>query len=62
MSNKHTETNSPLEGICNEATRQRWELFHRAIAHAKQSNVSALQEEFGVEDDDPQPSLNTVAG
>jgi hypothetical protein len=30
--------------IKNEATRQRWELFHRAIAHAKQSNISAMQE------------------
>lgn len=62
MSNKHTETNSPLEGISNEATRQRWELFHRAIAHAKQSNVSALREEFGIEDDDRQPSVNSLAG
>jgi len=28
----------------NESARQRWELFHRAIAHAKQSNNSALQD------------------
>jgi hypothetical protein len=27
----------------NEATRQRWELFHRAIALAKQSNADAMQ-------------------
>ncbi len=26
----------------DESARQRWELFHRAIAHAKQSNVSAM--------------------
>ena len=28
----------------NESSRQRWEMFHRAIAHAKQSNSDALQE------------------
>ncbi len=28
----------------DESARQRWELFHRAIAHAKQSNVNAMQE------------------
>ncbi len=28
----------------NESARQRWELFHRAIAHAKQSNVSDMQD------------------
>jgi hypothetical protein len=28
----------------NDSARQRWEYFHRAIAHAKQSNVSAMQE------------------
>ncbi|MDX1482521.1 MAG: hypothetical protein R3315_12635 [Woeseiaceae bacterium] len=26
----------------NESARQRWELFHRAIAHAKQSTVADL--------------------
>lgn len=33
-----------FETLKNESTRQRWELFHRAIAHAKQSNISAMQE------------------
>jgi hypothetical protein len=28
----------------NEATRQRWELFHTAIALAKQSNAEAMEE------------------
>jgi hypothetical protein len=27
----------------NESARQRWELFHRAIAHAKQSNANDMQ-------------------
>ena len=29
----------------NEAARQRWELFHRAIAHAKASNVAAMDDD-----------------
>jgi hypothetical protein len=44
MSNKCAQNESPLVAIKNESTRQRWELFHRAIAYAKQSNVSAMQE------------------
>ena len=35
----------------NEAARQRWELFHRAIAHAKQTNDEALLESDGTQDD-----------
>lgn len=33
-----------VETLKNESARQRWELFHRAIAHAKQSNTNAMQE------------------
>ena len=47
MSNKRSQDDSPLGPLKNESTRQRWELFHRAIAYAKESNVSAMQ------DDDP---------
>jgi hypothetical protein len=50
MSNKSTEAESPEVYLKNESARQRWELFHRAIAHAKQSNVDAL-----LETDDNQP-------
>ncbi|MGH8194327.1 MAG: hypothetical protein ACREQ8_08020 [Woeseiaceae bacterium] len=32
-----------FEALKSESARQRWELFHRAIAHAKQSNA-AMQE------------------
>ena len=28
----------------NESSRQRWEMFHRAIAHAKESNEAAVIE------------------
>lgn len=33
-----------LEALKSESARQRWELFHRAIATAKRSNTSAMQE------------------
>lgn len=62
MSHKHAESDSPLEGLTNEATRKRWELFHRAIEHAKRSNVSALREEHGIDDDENPSPLNSVAG
>ena len=44
MTNKYSQTDSQVGALKNESARQRWELFHRAIAHAKQSNHSALQE------------------
>lgn len=44
MSNKAQKTESPIDSLKNEAARQRWELFHRAIAHAKESNNAALHE------------------
>ena len=44
MSNKCKEAESPVVFLKDESARQRWELFHRAIAHAKQSNDAALDE------------------
>ncbi|MDH3619726.1 MAG: hypothetical protein OER91_02460 [Gammaproteobacteria bacterium] len=44
MSNKVRESESPVDSLKNESARQRWELFHRAIAHAKESNNAALHE------------------
>ena len=44
MSTKLKETLSATATLKNESSRQRWELFHRAIAHAKQSNDDALLE------------------
>ncbi len=52
MSNKCTEAESPVVSLKDESARQRWELFHRAIAHAKQSNDAAL--------DDGEPSPGDV--
>ena len=47
MSNKCKEADSPVVVLKDESARQRWELFHRAIAHAKQSNDAALDEPDG---------------
>jgi hypothetical protein len=44
MSTKHNKSESPIVYLKNESSRQRWELFHKAIAHAKRSNTAALQE------------------
>jgi hypothetical protein len=44
MSGKASDTDAPALKLKNDAARQRWELFHRAIAHAKQSNLDALDE------------------
>jgi len=42
MSTKHRKDDSPTASLKNESARQRWDLFHQAIAHAKQSNDDAL--------------------
>lgn len=47
MSNDLAEKESPLSPLKTEEARQRWDLFHRAIAHAKQSNHAALQDDDG---------------
>ena len=44
MSNKCREAESPAISLKDESARQRWELFHRAIAHAKQTNDAALDD------------------
>ncbi|MEQ8207002.1 MAG: hypothetical protein RIA65_12555 [Woeseia sp.] len=57
MSNNTMKQESRTETLKNEATRQRWELFHQAIAHAKQSNVSSLEQgdDATTEDGGPVP-------
>jgi hypothetical protein len=44
MSRKTKETELPTSTLKNESARQRWDLFHRAIAHAKRSNDEALDD------------------
>lgn len=43
MSNKFEETESVIDALKCESARQRWQLFHRAIAFAKQSNNASLE-------------------
>ena len=56
MSNKYTESESPVVALKNESTRQRWELFHRAIAHAKEANDASL-----IDDDTPAAEASAAA-
>lgn len=44
MSKKSTDAELPVVALKDESARQRWELFHRAIAHAKQCNDAALDD------------------
>ena len=44
MTNKCTDAESTVVSLKDESARQRWELFHRAIAHAKQSTDAALDD------------------
>ena len=44
MPNNCSKNESPLSTLKSESARQRWDMFHRAIAHAKQSNTEALLE------------------
>jgi hypothetical protein len=51
MSRKHKENEVPLVLLKNESSRQRWEMFHRAIAHAKETNQAAIVEaDLGAEE------------
>ena len=45
MSRKLKKTESPIDTLKNESSRQRWDLFHRAIAHAKASTNAAMYED-----------------
>lgn len=47
MSIKYTKNETPAAALKNESARQRWDLFHRAIAHAKQSNDAAMLDADG---------------
>lgn len=52
---KYTQDDTPVGALKNESSRQRWELFHRAIAHAKQSNTNAMLE-ADANADNPKPA------
>ncbi len=62
MSRKYSETDAPTAALKDEFARQRWELFHRAIAHAKRSTSDALAdgEQVASESAKPGPRLSIV--
>ena len=61
MSRKHRENEVPLVTLKNESSRQRWELFHRAIAHAKECNDAAIVEtDVGAEEASSSGPLLTI--
>jgi len=62
MSNNNTKSESPLDTLTSESARQRWELFHRAIAYAKESNNASIVEmdTHSGETDDAGPLLSVI--
>jgi len=62
MSKKQPKNDSPVEALTTESARQRWELFHRAIAHAKESNNALLDDgdSHGVDTESSSPLLTIV--
>ena len=62
MSKKQPNNESPIEALTTESARQRWELFHRAIAHAKESNNALLDDgdTHGVDTESAGPLLTIV--
>jgi len=51
MATKHNDTDVRDAILTNEFSRQRWDLFHRAIAHAKQSNHASIEDVENVASD-----------
>ena len=61
MLNKKQSTESQVDALTSEAARQRWEMFHRAIAHAKQSaQDSLLEDEKRSADGEPAATRLTI--
>lgn len=47
MKDKRTESDGQIEMLTSDSARQRWQLFHRAIAHAKAINAASMQDSDG---------------
>lgn len=60
MTNDCKNKEARTEALKNDSTRQRWDLFHRAIAFAKESNVSALEDKTDGADAPRQIPLQSV--
>lgn len=52
MSNEQVKDEVSFEALKSESARQRWQLFHRAIAHAKQANNEAMEQANPTRQDD----------
>ena len=55
MSDNNTDNDSPIAALKSESARQRWEMFHRAINHAKRTTAVQLPE-ADVQGGAPQPN------
>jgi hypothetical protein len=62
MSNNCKKYESAVDALKSEAARQRWEMFHRAIAHAKEYNDASLAEAetHSGEADSAEPLLSVI--
>ena len=62
MSNNNKKSESPFDSLTSDAARQRWQMFHRAIAYAKESNNASLAESDTLRDetDNPSPILSVI--
>jgi hypothetical protein len=60
MDDKISSNEFRFATLKNEATRQRWELFHSAIAHAKRSNADAMAEADKLQSSDSSQASDTV--
>jgi hypothetical protein len=62
MADKSSQIDTSEDSFTSDAVRQRWQLFHRAIAFAKKSNTTALQEsEISGDEAEPVRKLPTAA-
>jgi len=62
MSNNNKVSESPVDALTSESARQRWQMFHRAIAYAKESNTASQAEgdTHGGDADSPAPLLSVI--
>jgi hypothetical protein len=61
MSRKREDIETPAKALKNDFARQRWELFHRAIAHAKQTNdAAAVEPDSASNDVDRAPPILSI--
>lgn len=62
MSINNNKPESYVDSLTNESARQRWQLFHRAIAHAKESNNAELADDdaYSGDTDGSAPQLSVI--